>query len=1575
MLFLGVTFAILAVIVPSFYPSKPYLAFHLALPLLSLAAFFFFLFCVRPSRKYNKELREDILAGKDLMRNRVAATPVGVALLSLIPGSEAACCANSIYKDVCIFNTDSTSFCLESYNVTNPHNRYAMLTQSNEYVCDLSPDCGVYSRYQVVAFIALLLALVLWAMFKISNMFSVLQSTVSTTEGSVVTTKYNYFSCKRVVASVTTVLLLVIVVFTVASFPVSHAKIFNSGQMVSTPEGEVSVDEFSFDATCTFDEFFYATNGVIIADCLLGARNNDTLTVTLTRSEEFSKIPRECLLPNNIIQAQSGYPVCKVVNNKVVYDRKLLVNPKRKIPNPAGDTYVFRDLQRSIGNRGMATTQYSIILDPGFKVAFTADNNYKQDCATRFVSGVIPTVEGQRQSDCPLPIGTTYAAWDDYVCTHDRREVYSCKKGYLAAAKSADTEITCYPVSEEDFLAYVSPTLNPYTPNGNIKLTGEVGGIKPGFKFTTTFLSYDLDVTVTYFETSQDNDQAAGQDKYFVYSFLTTVRTSSKDFHRRYAEWIKSTDDYPGGTYNAVPYSKVAFSKTSTYIAYNTKNIVRIDVPPPFSDRTFCAMRQDYVGISTVYKSDVFNKLGEKYDPDSESEFPVADDDGMYTYSIPVYIATRLYGPSSATILLFGRAIERVTLTNGLTDCVNCVKFQNVWYEPDFKRMSVDITVTGYPLTKLTSLSTYGPVENTQARNGELFQFYLTHPKMGAAMYLAKVSTTASLGKFSVNGPCKQSHQTEDGTLLCDGLPAFEVPIVKYTTFYAPRQVSLSCSLTNNTHTCLSTLPTKGYQCATSHDTAYTDCKTLVSTNHTHVLSEHQTVRVVVSDEAYEVSRGTAVCKFCDFHMISELYHRCTYCVYIFYSIVSFGLILLTVLLLAIPVSMFNLNNFCTILYRLGLRTECDGFPIRSCNYCDLVITSAIEFNKHKRSCSRFTCPICTRNKVTGRNMELYSRQFPNHILFRKHMAIHRTSRISPVLGYIKINTSAVIAFTYISLVTLQGSVNATGLRNENVGRDIPIPSDQLVCGDETCTLSGNTILSLPFTRGAKFTLSGNKQGVDYRKQFEITESKMTAVCTYLYTATGFKTSVSHTKVKCLHTMDCNKFGQSDLFLPLAGGDSKYIPFDLTNPLKNMYCPTSFACRSPAVGFLDLYDGCLTVDDGVVVGYNTILPKVFEPVLPVFECALQNYQTTVCSTDDCVSKISNQVSIQNQHIKFPTVALPLDPVFRVGVLIEQGKTAPLAIYYGAPDVTDYSVPAYSYRMLDVPQAELCTQGTTGPDIDCRISRGAFHYVTECRNKNMELNVTKLDSDLPALSTHIPCSAFSSSVSWTTTVQSRDVIIGGKQFSDTQTVARPSLNLQLDHCNMGYRDVIFDGDSGLRLDVVSFNGKIDKLQCSGAYNRNLRAQFDITTDTRGGLLHLKCGSGVSENCLIDTSVDSSCNVTVLGPFMYNCTYTSDGVVHTIETNCTGLALIDPDFASYHIIGPTGSGFYDTWFEAGSLVFTNNFGRYLVITGCVIVVLFLFWIISCLVRMCRVYTSLRETSKPYYNAGMFTREKTR
>lgn len=1589
MLLLAVTFSILTVVIPSLYPDKPYLAAHIALPLLSLACFFFFLFLVRPFRKYNKELRDDMSAGRDLNRNRIGVNPIGMAmpLLGLLPTSEASCCINKSYRSACTYFEDATSACHDLFNVTNPYYKRGLLTQNHAYVCDLSPDCGVYSPIQKVVFVVLLSCVVLWAFNKILNLFSVVQSSTTVTDGAVSTTSYNYFSLRRCVAALSVIFFVAIGVFLISSVPIASAKIFPNHYTVNTDAGPKLVTEYAYDCNCTFDEHFYAVNGVMVGHCEVGRFNNVTLRLTLNRSDTFKDIPTECLRPSNIYKAKMGYPICRMKNSRVVYDPSMKMNQIRKIPQPSGDTFTFYHpstgarAKRSVSQESIDGSDYSIVLTDGFRVAYTVDKDYKGNCTQRYVSGIVPTVEGYRQSDCGVPNypNSAEVEWENYVCTHDRREVYACEKGFLAAGNASDTEITCYKTSKEDILQYISPTLNPYTPNGNIKTTGILGGIKPGFKFTTNFLEQKLDVTVTYFETSQDNDQAAGQDKYFIYSFLTTVRTSLAQFPTIYARWINSTDDYPGGAYNAHTYSKAAVTQGSTYQKYNTKNIIRIDVPPVFSERTYCAMRQDYVGISTVYKSDVFNKLGKAFDPANPGSFSVPDDDGMYTFSIPVYIAARVYGPSAATILLFGRDIEQITLTNGLTDCVNCVKFKDVWYEPTFERMSVDVTVTGYPLTKLTSLSMYGPMDastpGSSYKIGEVFQFYLTHPKMGAAMYLAKVSTTASLGKFSVNGPCKQSHQTEDQTIMCDGLPAFEIPIVKYTTFYSPLKSNVVCTLVNNTRTCISDLPTKGSLCKTSHTNQITECTVTVATNHTHHLSESQTIRGVIADSAHEISRGRKVCKFCDFQMISELYHRCVYCVIVFYVLVSFGILLLFGLLLLIPVSLINRNNLTYVLYSIGLKTESDGFPYRKCAYCQCLITSAYDMLRHKQSCNVFACPYCARNKVTDKKLTLMSRSYPTHKAFMRHMKLHKVSRVSPVLGYIKINISSVVAFTYVVIVALNTGVNATGLRNENIGREIPIPSTQLQCGDDSCTLSGNTLLTLPFTRGATFTLSSTKHDQQYKKEYTISASQLHVQCNYLYTASGFKTAVSHTKVKCLHTVDCNSYKQSDLLLPLAGGDAKYIPYDTSNPLKTVYCPTSFACKSPAVGFLDLYDGCLTVNDGAVVGYNTILPKIFEPIIPVFECTLQNYNVSICSTDGCTSKISNQQSIQGETIKFPTVQLPLDPTFRVGALIEQGKSSPLALYYAAPDVADFSVPVYSYRMLDVPQAELCTEGTVGPDIDCRISKGAFHYVTECRNKNLELNITKLDSELPSLNAHIPCSSGASAISWTTTVQSREVMIGGKSYTDTQTVARPSLDLKLDHCNMGYRDILIDADSNLKLDIVGFTGTIDSLSCTGAYNRNLRANIEVKARQPRGLLHLDCGPGVSQNCLIYAPDATSCNVTVLGPFVYNCTYSSDSVKYTVPLNCSGLQLIDPDYASYHIIGSTGSGDVDTWLEAGSLIFTNKFGRYLTIAGLLIFLLFLFWFLSTMIRTCRIYTASMENKGPYYNSGMYNVESTR
>lgn len=1339
------------------------------------------------------------------------------------------------------------------------------------------------------------------------------------------------------------------------------------------------------------DEFEFALTTYFQADCYPESHNPYGDRYDLELSENFRQtVDSGCYSQNTILAVRKGHTLCTFSGGRLEYDARNINNiplaapprgPSRYYIHPTSTT---RRSRREVVVANLESTGYTYYLPQGFVTATHLRKDFRITCTSnpgdKQYSGKVPTYEGVADERyCSYTSSDT--AWRNYVCTSDRRDIISCNKGYIAWCDYMASVVYCIPISETESAIYTYPTLNAF--ENSLGLTardGRLAGVREPRKYDIYFLGSSLSVDLSYLEASQDNDQSAGQDKYFVYAAVATVTTRNGDFPALYYQYIAQNSDLGNSAETYDHYNAVEMCKYLTVDQFNARGGVRILKYTNVQTANRCVNRQDSVYASVVYKSDIINSEGEFYDPATYSQigaptFSHPDKDGFHRFTIPMYYAARLYGPIVAEFPFLGNYLERVYMTNVDSDCPSCLKIRGTYYEPDMDHISTDITVTGYPLTALTSYSSLRTSTNTVCP--EMLTFYLQHPKIGAAMYLAKVSTTASIGTYSAAGKCEHMQIDGDGKRTCEGYPAFEVPIVKYATYYKPRSVEVRCATLGNEYRCKSTLPVTSVSCLTSQHSGRTDCVTNTSHTHYSKLPNSHNFRMVIADNAHEQGHGQNKPNG-EFPFIVEVYHRNTLAVIFFYLLINTGTLLLLFLFLLTVLCYFNGHNLVTFLHMMGLKNYCGDFMLRRCPYCGILLCSEIENQAHKATCSRNACSYCVRRIEENDRLTVNCRQYASRELFLKHMRKHKRANINPMLGLFTFNTTRVVAFAYTAYFVLvaQATATMTGLRNEHIGKNITLSPEYLKCTDLDCRVDGTLKLTLPFTRGAKFVLSTQHGGNSYSKDYEVTTASMATTCTYLYTSSGYYTDKSVTKIKCLGTIDCDKFTKDDLYQPVGGSGDQHIPFDTSNPLKTYYCPTSFDCVSPAEGwdvFKSLYyQACFAARTGVTTGYTTLLPKVFEPLLAVFECTVKNFNYTVCSSDNCKGVINDHSEITTDQVKFPTISSPLPITFRVGALVEQGKSTPLALYYDAPEPSVHDNAFYAFKMLDVPQGELCTQGTAGPDVDCRINSGDYAYQTRCRYRSMQLDVTRLDSELSALSTRLPCTSKASRVSWTTQRSDRTIRLGSKTYTDSQTTSRPSLQLVLDHCNLGYHDVLVDSTSNLRLQIEEFKGTIKSVVCEGAYNRNQFARLSLKMDSPGGLLNLDCGDGISP-CLVHTDEENDCNVTVLLPHRYDCKYHNPTGLQTISVNCSSLSLIDPDFPSDFVIGPTGSSNVNTWPDVWKLLFTNPFGKIVSSIGAVILLLAIVFLLYFLYKFISIIVARIEQSRPLYNNDQYRQRK--
>ncbi|ULE62103.1 GPC protein [Mikado virus] len=1219
---------------------------------------------------------------------------------------------------------------------------------------------------------------------------------------------------------------------------------------------------------------------------------------------------------------------------------------------PATTAYEFAmgearvEVGKPLGN------SYTVQLFSGFYTAWT-DHNITDPM---FEGGIIKSFEADGSEkgngrDCGY-VGSSPKM--GFVCTHKRREMITCHKGYYGKGTEGATEFECIRYDEPTANANMPTFLNPYINTDHIIKTGGLAKIEYDIPLDSSFRidnqNYDIKGKISYFESSQDSDQASGQDKYFIYSAIVVGQISAPDsaslqyFAHYYAKLMQNNAAGPA----------TDLSKLQAYTLFKARQD-DIEAPDFSLDFVYRPKKstlncksgwQDRVQYSFVYKTDVMNSKGQSYNDacavstqSCSATFSQVAGQTTMDVVIPLYYAIRMYGPVKANVKIFNKVVDTITLTNGLTDCLDCLKVRGEWYKPDFSSVSTDVTVTGYPLTHMTGL--FSPRSTIGCPPVEIFWFYLAHPKMGAALYLAKVSATADIGKYSTKGKCVQISHDQDGVLKCDGAYAMTIPIVKYTTFYTKESRVSKCHMQDNHLVCKSQGVAEYHECTRHVDTMEPfKCSKKQVGNMTQEIKPNTQNFVRYNNEVIVISRGEHIDESMLFSGLLDIGHRCVWCIVAILASAGYGFVITLLIFVSILIGYINGHNFKALLRKVNVLG-----PLTKCASCGFDVDTEEEMQRHNSFCAWNICPYCAR-KVEKKDgpKRIYRRKYNSSKALKAHIErAHMAQKRNKVLAFFRIRRMSVIAFIYVEWLTLnrvsaQIINHRTGLRSNHTGQVYSVDERLFECSDKWCEMSGSVTMDLPITPGVKFVLQTIKSGQTYSRNMEVTQASIRTSCTYEYSSMSFEEGTRKTTVKCTDTVNCNNFKRKDLFTPLGTGTAdKYVPFDTSNPLKEYYCPISYTCRSPAVGFTWLSAGCVSINTGIAIGYKSLLPLPTEDVISVFTCKISSIDYKMCDGSECSEVTSESEKITNGSIRFPVIPTPLFSTFRVGAVAKQGESKPRMLLMDPPSGSHVSrFGYYQFKAYTIPQASTCIEGTTAATVPCSIADEGLHPATECSRQGYTINFHDLLKDEKPLTDAINCNMEETVLKWDTKVIDRKVTVNGKSHEDSQTVATPSMVLSLKSCNFGSRQVFLDNNDKIKLRAHDFKGTINGAKCTGNYNRNHKAMLAFDLDTVSpGMMHVRCGDGASDACYVSTEVTDKCNLTLILPGKYTCLYNDKSVT----VDCTNLTLSQPDLASGTIISGTGSGQLNSWVSGFSLTLATPWGIAALTVGACLTVIFI------------------------------------
>lgn len=1173
------------------------------------------------------------------------------------------------------------------------------------------------------------------------------------------------------------------------------------------------------------------------------------------------------------------------------------------------------------------------------------------------------------------------------------KSLYSSKYHYAACTKSRRQIVSCEPDLWGEFTFGNSFKCRQPTKAESVKMPAWRKG-QPSYEYSMPIMKHarelelkKTDTSFTLFDSSfngnlevlwgksyQDTVQQSGSLKYFIYSFVVKISITSRvsgknNFIEAYNKeidkfnrWENRNVDNPYKLYKEGPMAKSNDDREVPSAFFEISNI--------FVSEHSQDMLQDRSYLNIIFKSDIYAK---DMRPIKRSNIPDCNPTRSEpcTYLIPIYYAIRLYGPARATVKLFGVNIEEIGFWNNICSSVNAISVRGLCYMFDETQTSTDVMAGGYPWTEWS-----GVILDRWTEQMELPSFYLYHPKIGSGQYLSKVSTTANIGAFSINGKCKDTYY-RDGQLMCEGNNATNLNLVEYSTFHRPLTSIPNCTIKDH----VTDKGVKVLTCVTSDVTKYTVCnhnpsrmllfnKECIVTNTkkmTTSLKSGHGLTIKTPMIIYQVQKGSTPTNN-KIHYIIESWYRSTIIVSIMLALSGIGYIMFFIHVLLCIFCYINGYTIGKMARFMGVGWIIGKKNVLRCKICNLEIYNDLEKNKHAYSCKNNWCPYCI---TLDNNNKLSTLEFSNRASYREHAKSHRDIRLNPYSGYIgvrrrrvaafKLVPLAIITFIMIGLSTCEIPQEESGLRSNRIGTTINIPNTKLKCDNQKCSMITTEHAQVPLVDGAAVTLRAQVEDRSYAQKITIRNPNMKTSCEYLYSSAHIKRGPKRLVYSCTGKSDCNAKNEAQMLLTPIGGNkqsAEYIPIDVDNPLKSYNCPKAIACRSPIIDFMWMTAGCYSVNDGTAVGYEYYMPDILKEMVHVFKCKIDDIAYSICNDESCKIISGQEENIEKENVEFEHIKQNLPTSFTIGVNSVVGNMKPDHIFHDLPNVgSNVQNTMLTYRLNKIPQGDTCLEGTEYNDGTCEINESGSAPNLLCKSVVPEPDIHNMANQYTSLSDVYNCNFEETSLTWNTAMLPRKITVMDKVFEDTQTYSWPSITLRSKNCMFGYIGVDLMTMDHINLDIVKYEGEINSVKCSGFYNRNQKTILTFSLTKSEGIIDFKCENSFTDSCVFDTSKSQTCNVTTLLPFVHKCKYNKQ----VIEVDCSKLELSEADPTSGHSIGWTGSDALMTWPSGIKIMLTNWWGLGLMIVSVLLLLVLIAWVYHVIKTATNAYTVSRMTGK--------------
>jgi hypothetical protein len=606
------------------------------------------------------------------------------------------------------------------------------------------------------------------------------------------------------------------------------------------------------------------------------------------------------------------------------------------------------------------------------------------------------------------------------------------------------------------------------------------------------------------------------------------------------------------------------------------------------------------------------------------------------------------------------------------------------------------------------------------------------------------------------------------------------------------------------------------------------------------------------------------------------------------------------------------------------------------------------DYASHKNATSGNPSQVPEPKFLTFRFPMSTNRDFKGRTDFQAHMFNHQFRRNNRYMGTIRMRRSSlgmVRAFLCSALVltsVVQGQLLCDGkvcdsamfhnptqtlARSGNVGENITVPSDNLDCTSDQCSMK-DYVIRLRLVEGNRFVIGGMKDNARYSKKFAIVSVGIETTSVFEYMSTEVELLETRMTWSCVGSQNCQN-PEEVIMTNLCGRQGNdYIAYNVETPLKSHWCPIDADCVSPIGRFFWLGAGCI-FNSGGIAGYSSYAPKIGSLVSSVFEVTVESISFTVCEvdvmdipTESCIT-VSSDNDIEKEMF-FIGMNSPLSTRYRIATLSEIGSAEPLGYFMDPPRMTERSgLGPFSFRTEKISTGGVCYQKSTFDGSDCEIDRGGQHPTYRCKNKMPKVDMSTLVGALDTLAEKLNCNPEDSTLEWESSEISRSVTINGVESRDSQTYAYPKLNLELKHCRLRSIDIEVSMLNTV-IRKVNFEGTIEFKECTGTANRNGLARLDFVKSSiaTNGPIELNCPYGVSETCLMYSSDASiGCNITISYPWKGYCNYGNE----SIWIDCSNLLFGDHDWSG----GDSSSNSEETgnwntpvslswWYSTGGIV---------------------------------------------------------